>query len=659
MDKHSPRDGNSLTPPSLASDIRLIFATILTDPGSSLAYGADSVLAITVTLMVASPRAGIAATAVAAGVILAVYLLAVLTFNQMTRKHVHPVLGGGAFVSATITAHKVRRHPRLKKILHLLGLGGTASLLADFPATQAISVIAGVEALYFIPREQRLQWALGFVLLLSFVQRYGLSNLARYMIWPVVLFYASNLLIQVCGLGIILSDGWKDVEIRNVEATSAGFWPALLGAIANGATLVTGVEVGYSSVNFPYHKGKAIRISMWMLYALVLVTYSLQIVNFLGLGAVYDLADYRPAPIEIARAVGARLAPEAIPLFGEVLSGADLIATPFGMITTIMLLLAAQTAQSDFPLEILRAARSRFFPRAIGDTAWRKTRPAPVIGGHEGVHNPQATLMLGALSLAILYIFPGSHEIEGMYGLAVVSAVAIDVFAFLVRQFRARKYSPLTIASFVAMSAMMINILYNKFFHGAWFVVLLMSAYFLIFLISEAIYRLWQEKLDLTPLQLALWYPAFQNKPIDRGNVLLVSNIHPGVIHFLKTYARGGSMPLVVHFNTDPEEEPIADAPAWFQSIRAPAGMDTITAITRYVRRTRPTRVHLIPLLVEGVDPVRNLYFGNSIERLKNAISVYADLQVEYNRERVSISGREILIQILPFARRWFVAESR
>lgn len=639
-------------PPTLLEDIRLIFSTILTDPGSSLAYGADSVLAVTVGLLAFNYHLGAAATALAAGVILGVYLIAVLVYNQMTKLHVHPVLGGGAFVSATITSHKVRNHPRLKKGLHVMGMTGTASLLADFPATQALSVISGVEALYFIPREDRLQWALGFVIFLSLIQRYGLSNLARYMIWPVLAFYTSNLLIQFAGIGIILSEGWTPPELKNVTAHGA-FWPLAFAAIANGATLVTGVEVGYSSVNFPHHKGKAIRVSMWMLYAIVFLTYSLQMVNFLGLGVTYDGLHHRPVPIEIARSVGGALLPVGIPILENVVTGMDVIAIPFGLMTTVMLLLAAQTAQSDFPLEILRASRSKFFPRAVGDMAWRRTRPAPVIGGHEGVYNPRATILLGVLSLTIIFLFPSSHKIEGMYGLAVITAVAIDMLAYTLRQVRVRIYSPLTIVGVVVMAAMLVNILYNKFFVGAWFIVVLMGVYMVVFLVSEAIYQIWEEKLMLAPLELVLWYPAFQNKTIDQKNIVLVNNFHPGVIHFLKNYSKSEHIPLVVHFQTDLSENIPRDLPPWFKNIVVGPGTDTITAITRYVRKAKPNRVHLIPLLVRGIDPVRYLYFGNSIERLKNALSYHVDLQVEYNRERVSVTARDIVLQIFPSLRRW------
>lgn len=640
--------------PSLLSDIRLVFSTILTDPGSSLAYGADSVLAITVILISRDPASGTLATFIAGGAILLVYLLAIIVFNEMTRRHVHPVLGGGAFVSATITSSKIRHHPRLKRGLHLVGMGGTASLLADFPATQAISVISGVEALYFIPAADRLKWALGFVLALSLIQRYGLGNLARFMIWPVLAFYAANILIQLAGVALILERGWTPPQVHNLHNDSRPYWGLIFAAIANGATLVTGVEVGYSSVNLPHHKGRAIRISMWLLYAIVLVTYTLQLVNFLGLGVHYDLQHHRPAPIEIARAVGAAYFPGGAELLGVAITGMDLVATPFGLITTMMLLLAAQTAQSDFPLEILRAARSRFFPRAIGDMAWKKTRPAPVIGGHDGVYNPRATVLLGVLSLIIIYFFPSSHKIESMYGLAVITAVTIDIVAYLVRHIRAGRYPPITILAFVVMLGMLGNILYNKFFHGAWFIVLMMGLFMILFLASEAIYQIWEDRLMLAPLELALWYPAFQNKIIDPKNIVLVNNFHPGVIHFLKNYSKSGRMPLVVHFQTDLAENLPRDTPEWFKNIRVGPGTDTISAITRYVRLTRPDRVHLIPMLVRGIDPVRYLYFGNSIERLTNALSYHADLQVEYNRERVSISGTDILLHIFPGLRRRF-----
>ena len=631
MDQKHDSHGENQSHPSLLSDIRLIFATILTDPGSSLAYGADALIAVTIVLIQINYAMGMTATIIGGSIVMLVYLLAIFVYNGMTTHHVHRELGGGAFVSALITSQKIRRHPGFKRFIHFLGKSGTASLLADFPATQAISIIAGVEALYFIPMEERMKWALGFIVGLSFVQRYGLGNLAKFMIWPVIAFYASNMAINAYGIYTIFQNGWTPPTLITEVHSFADvrFWPIIFLAVANGATLITGVEVGYSSVNIPHHRGKAIRLSMWVLYAVVLVTYSMQIVNFLGLGITYD--PHVPIPLVIARHLGG-----------------DMLATPFGVVTAIMLLLAAQTAKSDFPLEILRASRSNFFPRGIGDMAWKKIKPVPAIGGHDGVYNPQATILLGLLSVLILTFFPSSHHIESMYGLAVVMAMNIDIASYQVRLVRAKKFSFVTSLGMLVMMFMLGNILYNKFFEGAWFIVVLMVIYLSIFLISEAIYDIWLERLNMVPLELGLWFPAFQGLEVDSHNFLLVSKFHPGVIHFLKKYIKEGRIPKVLHFQSDPSEKIPEELPPWFVNIKVPSNQDTISAISGYIKRHKPDRVHLIPLMVRGWDPVLKYYFGNSIERLKYAISQHADLQVEYNRERVIIQWKDILYRILP-----------
>lgn len=629
MDQGHPQEERT---PTLLEDIRIIFATILTDPGSSLAYGADALIHVTVGLIAVNYAAGMTATLMAASFVLLVYLIAILVYNSMTRHHVHRVLGGGAFVSAFITSQTIKHHPRLKRFVHFLGKMGTGSLLADFPATQAISLVAGVEALHHvIAPEYRFRAVLVFLVFLSFIQRFGLGNLARYMIWPVLAFYVTNMAINGYGIATILSNGWQPPTIQQVESASVHHWfYVVFHAVANGATLITGVEVGYSSVNIPHHKGKAIRMSMWMLYAVVLVTYSMQIINFLGLGVTFQ-AHSPPVPILIAEHLG-----------GESL------AIAFGILTAVMLLLAAQTAQTDFPLEMLRASRSNFFPRGIGDMAWKRTVRLGVLGGHEGVYNPRASVILGVLSFIIIYFFPSSHAIESMYGLAVILAMNIDIFSYLLRQLRARKVGVLTLIGMIVMALMLLNIVYNKFFDGAWFIVVLLAGYLLIFIISEAIYAIWQEKLNIVPLELGLWYPAFAGKELDRKNLVLVSKFHPGVVHFLKSYVRSGHMPLVVHFRTDSEEEVPRNVPEWYESIDVSESTDTITAITSYIRRARPNRVHLIPALVRGIDPISRYFFGNSIERLKYAISQYADLQVEYNRERIHIRVVDILERIMP-----------
>ena len=620
-------------PPPLISDIRLIFATILTDPGSSLAYGADALIAVTVALLAAPQtyQSGVTATLAGGATIMLVYLLAVLVYNGMTRHHTHRVLGGGAFVSALITSEQVRT-PFMKKLLRFMGKGGTASLLADFPATQAISLIAGVEALYFLPGS-RLYWAFAFMALLSFIQRYGIGNLARYMIWPVLAFYVSNIAINTVGIVAIFQNGWHPPTIRGSlpVGTSLLFLPILQRAIANGSTLITGVEVGYSSVNIPHHRGRAIRLSMWILYGVVLTTYAMQLVNFLGLGVVYDLDHHIPVPLQIARALGG-----------------DALAGPFGVLTAIMLLLAAQTAQTDYPLEMLRASRSNFFPKGIGDTAWRRTRPTWMIGGH-GVYNPRSTLWLGAFSGTILIFFPTSHAIESMYGLAVLAAMNIDISSYLIRQIRLRKWSFLTMLGLAVMFLMLGNILFNKFFEGAWFIVVLMALYMVIFLFSEEIYAIWNEKLRVAPLEVALWYPAFQGLAVDRDNIVLVSKFHPGIVHFLKTYIRSGRMPLAVHFQTDPTEPIPNELPAWFENVVVPQGTDTISAIKDYIDRRRPARVHLIPILVRGIEPVKHLFFSNSMDALTHTLSEFSDLQIEYNRERIVIDKKELFRRVLRF----------
>jgi len=507
---------------------------------------------------------------------------------------------------------------------------GTGSLLADFPATQAISLISGVEALYFIPIADRLKWVIGFIFLLSFIQRYGLGNLSRYMIWPVIAFYTFNVGINALGIFTILQHGWHQPIIKEVSGMGLErFGYVILSSVANGATLITGVEVGYSSVNIPHHKDRAIRLSMWILYVIVFVTYSMQIINFLGLGVIY--IDALPVPIQIVRHLAG-----------------DTVASSFGVLTAVMLLLAAQTAQTDFPLEMLRASRSNFFPRGIGDMAWKRTVKIGVLGGHEGVYNPRATVILGVLTFVIVYFFPSSHAIESMYGLAVILTMNIGIFSYLLRQIRTRRVSFLTVIGLIVMSLMLFNIVYNKFFDGAWFVVVLLVLYLLIFVVSEAIYAIWLEKLNVVPLELGLWYPAFQNQELDKKNIVLVSKFHPGVIHFLKNYVKSGHIPQVIHFRTDSDEEVPREIPEWYKNIDVPESTDTISAISRFVRREKPTRVHLIPALVRGIDPISRYYFGNSMERLKFAVSQHADLQVEYNKEKIEIRMMDIFKMVFP-----------
>ncbi len=616
--------------PSLFSDIRIIFSTILTDPGSSLAYGADAVIAVTSVLIYQNYQMGLIVTLGVGFTIMLIYICAVLSYNLMSKYHTHKKYGGGAFVSSVLTANKFK-NPIIKKFLDYIGKTGAASLLADFPVTQAISLISGVEALYFVPPQERLYWFIGFLTLISLVQKFGLNKLSYYLIWPVLSFYTCNLIIQFTGIIQILQQGWHPPVLK-IQANQVQYIiPTVLIALANGTTLITGVEVGYSSINIPYHKHRAMNFSMIALYFIVFFTYIFQLINFLGVGIDQNsFKNIPPVPIQIAYALGG-----------------DYLATFFGLLTAVILILAAQTSQTDYPLGLLRASRENYFPKGIGDSAWRKTRPPLGIGQH-GVYNPSAVTLLFLLSLFIIYLFPDSHKIEGMYGLAVITAMTISIFSYLLRLLRAKIYNIIIMLTFSILLVMLVNILYQKFFEGAWFTLLLMCIYFLIFMFSSHIYKIWEEKQDSTPLESLLWDPVFCNLPVDKKNLVLVSKFHPGVLLFLKDFVKSGRMPFVVHFQSESEEKFPASLPEWYKVLPLEPEKDTVTSIVDYVKALSPSRVHIIPLLVSGGDFIRRYFFGNSIDRLRYALSQVASLQVEYNRVRVDITIKEVLKRMLP-----------
>ena len=616
---------------SVLSDLRIIFSTILTDPGSSLAYGTDAVIAVTSIIIYQNYKLGMLATLGVGAIIMLVYFVTILAFNIMSKYHSHKLYGGGSFISANLTAGKLKG-ANSKSFFRILAKIGSSSLLADFPVTQAISLISGIEALYFIPPSERIFYFLSFLFLISFIQRYGLGKLSYFMIWPVLGFYLMNLIIQSCGIYEIFKEGWEVPKLKLDSNQSFHLLSTIFMATANGITLITGVEVGYSSVNIPVNKHKTINLSIVILFIIVSITYILQMVNFLGLGInqFNFKTDIPPVPIQIAYHIGG-----------------DFLATPFGILTAIILILAAQTSQTDFPQELLRASHENTFPKGIGDSSWRKTR-SPLGNSQHGVYNPNAIFLLGVITIIMIIYFPTSHKIEGMYGLAVVIAMSISVGSFLTRSIIAKKISYICLVAFIILIIMFFNILYNKFFEGAWFVLLLMFLYLLTFFASETIYKIWAEKQNVMPLDLILWYPAFANLPVDHKNLVLVSKFHPGVILFLKGFIKSGHMPLVVHFQSEFEEKIPKDLPKWYKVLPIEPNKDTVSSIVSYVKELKPSRVHLIPLLISGGNFIRKYFFGNSMDRLRYAISQVSSLQVEYNNVRVNISLPEILKRMLP-----------
>jgi len=617
---------------ALLSDVRTLFATVLTDPGSSLAYGVDALIAITAVIISSNYTLGVLSTVFGAAVIMILYFFAVVIYNQMTRVHADAKLGGGSYVSAMITSRLYHKYPLVQRLLEFLGRLGQGSLLADFPVTQSISLIAGVEALYIIPEEHRLKAAVFLLVLISLVQKYGLANLGRIMIWPVVLFYSGNIIINVYGIVNIVQNGWHRPIFDSLEKEGGSFWGLTLHGIANGATLITGVEVGYSSVNVPAQGHRAIRISMWLLYGIVLLTYSLQILNFLGLGIAYSAS--LPVPIQIAKHLGG-----------------DVLALSLGALTAIMLILAAQTAQSDFPLGLLRMARADLFPRGIGDSGWKKIR-SPLgerFRTHGGVYNPQGVVLLGFMSIVILVLFPTSHQMEGMYGLAVLLAMSITVISYMLRLIYDRKLNLFVPIGGILFIVILVNITINKFFEGAWFTVLILIGYIIAFAFSKAVYEVYREKQHLVSLEEMIAYPVFKNLKVDETQALLISNFHPAVMEFLKPYIKIKRVPLILHFETQESEHIPLETPAWFRNVKVPPNTDLISCITEYVRVNNLKRIHLVPLMVSSKLPFKRYFFGNAIDALRDSLSRIVNVQVEYNRERLPLRLREVFRKVFGF----------
>jgi len=172
-----------------------------------------------------------------------------------------------------------------------------------------------------------------------------------------------------------------------------------------------------------------------------------------------------------------------------------------------MLLLAAQTAQTDFPLEVPRIPE-QFLSARNWRHGMEADAPPAGIGGHEGLYNPRATILLGGLT-SLSCIFPDESRHRGHVRPGRHAYNDHCYSKLPAPQVRAHRFSFVTALAFIIMVGMLFNVLFSKFFEG---LVHSRAACFVSAPVHsvDAIYKIWIEKMSLVPLTCSR-YPAFQN----------------------------------------------------------------------------------------------------------------------------------------------------
>jgi amino acid transporter len=308
-------------------------AVLSSDALSSVAYATDFILA---TLLAAGVGAFVYAVPIS---LVIAALLAIVAFSYRQTIHAYPT-GGGAYIVAK------------DNIGSSAGLIAAASLLVDYTLTVAVSISAGVLAITSaFPQLEpyRVEMCLAFLAILTVGNLRGIRESGNIFAVPTYFFVVSIALLLAMGLYRYLTG-----EIVPVDAPpplNAGQHPLttflLLTAFANGCTAMTGVEAvsnGVPAFRPPEAKNAS---------ATLVTMATLAVGMFVGITMLAHA--YKVVP---------NAAESGISQLGRaIFGGPNIFYYLLQAGTTLILVLAANTAYADFPRLASIVARDRFLPR--------------------------------------------------------------------------------------------------------------------------------------------------------------------------------------------------------------------------------------------------------------------------------------------------------
>ncbi len=483
-------------------------AILSSDPLSSVAYATEEILRV---LLLAGVGALALATPLAPVI---AFLLVVVAFSYRQTIHAYPG-GGGAYV---VARENLGLHP---------GLVAAAALLIDYVLTVAVSVAAGVAALTSAFPDwhlSRVELALGLVLLLAVGNLRGIRESGRIFAVPTYFFVVTLLAMMAAGAWRVLSGQVAPyaAEVAPAAASVQSLTLFLvLRAFSNGCTAMTGVEAISNGV--PAFKPPEARNAA----STLAVMASLSVTLFLGLTLLAHAYGVLPRGDETVVSQLARA------IFGG--RGPAYYAVQAA--TTLILVLAANTAYADFPRLASILARDRFLPRQLMNQGDR-------LAFSNGI------VFLSLLAAALLVLFKGdTHSLIPLYMVGVFLSFSLSQSGMVVHWRRARERGWKTRAAWNAVGAALTSLVLlvvavTKFTEGAWIIVALIPLHVMFFRGVHVHYARVASQLSLRDYRPG---PRFGNTVI-----VPISGVHRAVLAAL-AYARSLSADVrAVYVDVDP-----------------------------------------------------------------------------------------------------------
>lgn len=487
-------------------------AILSSDAISSVAYACEEILWVLIPVIGVLSYGYMVDATIA---IITLLIILVFSYRQTIKSYPN---GGGAY---TVAKENLGVVP---------GLVAGASLSVDYLLTVAVSTCAGTAAitsafpgLY----THRISIALFFIVLITIGNLRGVSESAKIFGIPPYLFIAAMITMIIYGIIKVKVFGY-------VPATSVAITKSLgdvtlflmLRAFSAGCTALTGVEAVSNGVpNFKEPSTKN-ATKVLMLLALIIV--------FVFGGTSYLATLYHTVPT-LEKTVVSQIATQ---VFGNG------FMYYFVQITTAMILiLAANTAYSGFPMLASAIAKDGYLPRQL------KKR------GHRLSFN-NGIVSLAVLAGILIVVFRAeTHYLIPLYAVGVFVSFTLSQFGMLRKWIRERDKGWTFKAAvngsgaiITGITALIIGI--TKFTEGAWVVFILIPTFVYFMLSVKRSYNHAAEQLRVGPGSVPDVVPSPENA---RHIIVLVESYNKAIIKTIN-YAKCLSDDIVgFHVSVDEE----------------------------------------------------------------------------------------------------------
>jgi len=434
-------------PSSMAHHERLSrvtgLAVLSSDALSSVAYATDFILT---TLVVAG--LGAFSHAIPISLVIAA-LLAIVAFSYRQTIHAYPT-GGGAYIVAK------------ENLGDNAGLTAAASLLVDYTLTVSVSISAGILAVtsaFPWLDAFRVEMCLGCLAILMLGNLRGIRESGRIFAVPTYFFVVSIGVLILAGLYKYATGHVVPVQVPIPPETGTATLTTflLLTAFANGCTAMTGVEAVSNGV--PAFRPPESKNASATLVAMAV----LAITMFVGITVLAHAYRVIPSASE-----------SGVSQLGRAIFGNGTIYYLIQAATTLILVLAANTAYADFPRLASIVARDRYLPRQFMNQGDR-------LAFSNGI------LVLSSFAAILIIAFRGdTQRLLPLYMIGVFVSFTLSQAGMVIHWRKTKEPGWKTSALINGFGAVVTGIVLlivavTKTLEGAWIVLLLIPLIILLF----------------------------------------------------------------------------------------------------------------------------------------------------------------------------------